>query len=211
MQTMLNKVLPELNSNAKITGFYLGLTKNKENTYGYLFTPQKPDLMIPIKAFISLFELFFSANHGSVKRYINGIPQFYEFEFEKDTKARSDYQILTQIQEGAICFIKEFQQSKITRYIQLSPRTVFNNMYLLGIFPHRKDLKLLGDLYFFDNKTDVLAHPHLKFLLQPKKLKKEIMTTGWKIGYLKRLLFIPLPYLSLYHLSKRIFSENKTN
>lgn len=212
IQSMLNKILSELNNHVKITGFYYGLTKNKENAYAYLFTPQKPNLMIPIKAFMGLFELFFSANHGSVKRYINGIPQFYEFEFEKDIKARTDYQILTKIQKGAVCFIKEFKLSGINQYIQLSPQIAFNNMYRLGIYPHRKEVKLLGDLYFFDNKTDFLAHPHLKFLFQPKKLKKEIMTTGWKIGYLKRLLFIPLPYLYFYHLSKRLSTKkNKTN
>lgn len=206
MQRMLHKIFCEMNKNVHINGFYVGLTKKGNDACGFLFNPDDKnfiDTLFALKAFISLFELFFSANHGSVKKYNKCFPIFYEFEFLYNEKSKTDYQILCQIQNGALKFINDFNKTALGQFMDWTPETAFLGMKNLGINPHHTDLKILGSMYFFDNKIDYLAYPMLKNIAGFRDFKKKLFSTGWKIGYLKRLLYLPLPYFRLYKIIRK--------
>ena len=44
----------------------------------------------------------------------------------------------------------------------------------------------------------------IKYIINPKKLKKDLLLSRWKIGFLKKLLKIKLPYIKMYKMLRKI-------
>ena len=65
---------------------------------------------------------------------------------------------------------------------------------------------MFGDMEFRDGEILYLAKPKsiLKYALKPKSLIKDFYNSRWKIGFMKRLLKVPLPYTKMYELMKKI-------
>lgn len=105
------------------------------------------------------------------------------------------------VQEGALKFVAEFNNSSIVDYINLDSKTMFAPLYQLGIQPTLKEARQFGDFEFFDaGKVSFLAKSQslLWYLRHLKILAGDLNDSVWKIVYLKRLFKLNLNYARLY-------------
>ena len=107
--------------------------------------------------------------------------------------------VILQMQQGALAFAREWQQSVLKEW-DLPPSLAIEPFLQLVAAPGKDQLSLLGDLSVEDGGVYPLAAPkHLVwYLLHPRELKKDFSLARWKIGFLARLLRLPLPYDRLY-------------
>ena len=103
------------------------------------------------------------------------------------------------MQQGALAFAREWQQSVLKEW-DLPPSLAIEPFLQLVAAPGKDQLSLLGDLSVEDGGVYPLAAPkHLgRYLLHTRELKKDFSLARWKIGFLARLLRLPLPYDRLY-------------
>lgn len=79
--------------------------------------------------------------------------------------------------------------------------TLFQGLSETGLTPKLQDIRMFGDFRFFDEgETQYLAKPKNIFfyMIHLKTLKTDFLSSRWKIGFMKRLFKINLPYESLY-------------
>ena len=205
---------------ANITGFYIGLTKkSKENlgksglqAHGYAFDVlNNSDDFDMERPFVGLFETLFLEQSGSIKRYIsnNGkiIAQRYPYEYERNGQPTKEALHVKDIQRGALQFAEDYTKSYLNDYIGKNSNLMFSNLYQVGIDPTLYETKLFGDFNFFNNGSKVyLAKPKsiAKYVRTFKQFKLDLYDSQWKIGFLKRLLRIKLPYLKVFYYLKKV-------
>lgn len=200
LQKALEEMLPELGKNMEIMGFYLGIMLDKENAFGYLYGSEDSEEKVMVRSFEGLLEMLFSADHGSVKRYKSDQTiELYDFEYDGNSKLRNDFKDLLKIREGALCFVKRFCENSLSDVIRWDKTMAFDAICRLGTETRQSDLNRFGNWSFYANNTiSPLAKPNRGVYFSFLKLKKGISSSPWKIGYLKRFLKIPLPYLRIY-------------
>ena len=88
----------------------------------------------------------------------------------------------------------------------LSSNAAYSNLEAFSKRPRMKDVKLLGNLEFHDQKVVPLAKPKKlrTYLLNPMLFKKDLNESTWKIGFLKRLFKFKFPYFGLMSIVKNI-------
>lgn len=204
MQNAFEKYLIATNKKIQVTGFYLGTLMKTENACGYIFGSDER-FKEPLLSFAGLFETLFSADHGSVKRYAqDGKIELYDFEYKANQKSTEDYELIRNIQAGAINFVNKFNHSIIKNFLVWDNKIAFTIMAEFGMYAKMKDLKTIGNIYFFEHKILYLAKPNRMNCLMPTRLIKDFSIAPWKIGYLRRLLIISLPYFGLYRLIRKV-------
>lgn len=206
IQKSLEKIVDMCHLNASIIGLYIGISLKSENALGFVYSSRDSSKKLDLFCFKSLIELFLSANHGSLKKYIkNGGFNFSNFEYDINEKTRKDYETIVEIQKGAIGFIDSFINSGYSKVVKWDVDLSFNAISNLGIYPQKKDLFKLGDLSFYDTDMFYMAKPNfIKYRSIAKFIKYDLSPAPWKIGYLRRLLKIPLPYKLIYYLLRKI-------
>ena len=108
------------------------------------------------------------------------------------------------IQKGALDFCKEIIKYK--DILENSDSKKFINLFIsIGVNPTYKQAKNLGEIYTENIKTRKLAKPEkmIKYILNPKKMKDDLIDSEWKIGFMKRMFKIKLPYFKLYCFLKK--------
>ena len=114
---------------------------------------------------------------------------------------KKQIQFSQSVQQEALKFVSEFNNSSIADYINLDSKTMFAPLYQLGTQPTLKEAQRFGNLGFFDaGKVSFLAKPQplLWYLGHLKILADDLNDSVWKIGYLKRLFKLNLNYARLY-------------
>lgn len=219
MQKYLMTTLKQIGIQPDIIGYYVGLTeKSKDNlgkrnyiAKGYAFdalnNANDSDMERP---FVGLFETLFLEQNGSVKKYIKleskVCAQRYPYEYSDGNNLRKEAIYVGRIQEGAIQFVIDFKKSKCAEYIGYDSNIFFSNLYQVGINPNLDDITRFGKFEFFNNGSKVyLANPKKirKYVIAPKQLIKDLFDSQWKIGFLKSLLKIKLPYLKIFALLRK--------
>lgn len=205
MQKALNIILKRNNINIDIYGYYVGVKKNalsynRENMYGFCFSPMNPFLENYLFSFGGLFEYFYSNEDGSVINYRKNKPVLALNEY-KD----SDFlKIMTQIQNGGLEYLKF--SLKFFKYYDFKEYELYSIKKLIkfGINPNNKITKKFRNLYYsnIDNFYLLPQHNLFYYLLNIKKLKKDLNQSFWKVGFLKQLFKIPFPYFKLYEILK---------
>lgn len=220
MQKYLIQTLNKMGIICDITGFYFGLTKKaKENlgknnyrAYGYTFDCLNNDNDSELEsAFIGLYETLFLEQNGSVKRYVNKNNNFYAeryvYEYENNGVKTKEALNVDKIHQGALLFCKTYDQSIMSDLLKITADGYFSHLYRTGINPTKEELNHFGEFEFFNCGSKVfLAKPReIKYYLHHyKDLKKDIYDAQWKIGFLKRLLKIKLPYNFLFQILSKI-------
>lgn len=220
MQKHLLKTLKNLEIKCDIIGYYIGLTeKSKENlgqngymAKGYIFDQLNKNSCVDMeRPFVGLFETLFLEQDGSVKRYVsydNGISvERYLYEYRGINGIEDEAVFVNEIQTGALQFIDEFKNSINRKFVGYSSKLMFSGIYQTGICPNMEDIKLFGKFRFFNNGSKVfLAKPQnfLHYIIKPKDLIKDLFDSQWKIGFLKGLLKIKLPYLKMFNILRKI-------
>ncbi len=195
-------------SKATIKGYYVGLRPNRKkniNAEAYLFDyNHNLDLYEKEMISTSLFEYMFTTSHGSVKRFVNN-NDLYELS-EYEYKNSKEEKILKEIQKGAISFVKRMNDDNIKYYLKNDCYTCSSILFDYLSNPTLDIAKKLGSIRFKDGSINYIAKPNRLFyyIIHPKKFKKDIEKSTWKIGFLKRLLKLPLPYDKIYFKIKKM-------
>lgn len=215
MQCCLQQALRQLGIEHDITGFYLAVadfyTKNmlpgvKLDLNGYLFDFQHNSHSVDTRgSFVGLFETIFLEQDGSVKKYVKAgnrvVVERYSYEYIIDGKPSDDIQKVRRIQKGAIDFVKKAAEDEMLQLLSCSPEEYFAGLRSVGENPSIKDMKLFGDISFYDEGIiEKLASPKsiLFYVIHPRQMKNDFLKCRWKTGFLKRLLKVKMPYQKIY-------------
>lgn len=205
MQKALNIIMKAAGKQIDITGYYVGIKKSAidfENgkMYGYCFDPNRNKLENAFFAFGGLFEYFYSNSEGSVKEYCEGKPKLEVNEYEGTEYINA----MISIQNGGLHYLQE-----AAIYYDLYPGLDWKGYSLqklikYGIKPKLSDLKPFDKLYYSNivNYYMLPQHGLLYYLIHIKQLKVDLNQSFWKVGFLKKLFKISLPYFQLYTLLK---------
>ena len=106
-----------------------------------------------------------------------------------------------EIQKGALQFVREFNSSNLNSLIKIEPRIAFKRIEKLGLNPTIKDLQLFKNIHYIETvKLHLVEGKGLfYYVFNIKKIKEDLFNSGWKIGFLKNLLKIKLPYYKIYN------------
>lgn len=218
MQHFLIETLDNMKIVNNVSGYYIGLTKksltnlkeNSLNAHGYAFDAMNNGDVDMERPFVGLFETLFLEQAGSVKRYMkegNHVSvERYPYEYIVDGKKGKEIHCVKSIQDGAVKFSKDFNKTATADYIGFDQKTMFSNLYQIGIRPTLADVRLFGGFEFFNNGTKVyLAKPRTMryYLLHVNVLKNDLYDSQWKIGFLKQLLKIPLNYENIFRFLRK--------
>lgn len=216
MQRYLCETLDSLEVKYKIKGYYIGVAdyykRNKDilpslDLNGYLFDFLHDQNAVDVRSsFVGLFETLFLEQAGSVKNYVeeNGVIKGnrIEYEYMQDGKPTYELQCVRKIQAGALDFVKKLRGMDIN----LSADTLFAGIEETGLRPTKEVLNLFANFKFFDEgEMNYLAKPRSIFyyIAHIKALKKDLLLSRWKIGFMKRLLKLNIDYYALYELLKK--------
>lgn len=209
MQRALSQLLNELNSirPLRIAGFYLGV--NPWSTYdgemhGYLFEKRNHESYAKrIRYFMSIVELMFMADHGSLLRYQpHGQVSLCNYEYDNLSKANVQTgAAIESIQRGALSFIDEYGNSCLDSYCPITKDDARGLLLALGEKPSPESAEMFGDCLFFNTALEPIAKP-----LSRKFSFDEFVRTSWRVGYLQRCLNRNLPYGVLVRLMDAISS-----
>lgn len=214
MQNCLVNILNSLGIKNDLCGYYLGLDRrsvkilgtNNLSAAGYVFDylSHNDDQDLIIK-FTGLCEILFLEPAGSVKKYKliadqQVIVERFPYEYSGNQQKKQS-QFIQSVQQGALKFVSEFNNSSIADYINPDIKTMFAPLYQLGTQPTLKETQQFGDFEFFDaGEVSFLSEPRslLWYLRHLKKLASDLDASVWKMGYLKRLFKLNLNYARLY-------------
>lgn len=191
MQHNLQLLLNEMGFEGKIYGYYIGFLSGKYDdiaAQGYIFDNRKTDNVCDpniLFGFNGLIETFFTANHGSVKKYIskdNQICPVFE-EWEKD-----NWVAVSEMHEGALKFIDDYSNYNL-KESQLSTVAAWENMSSLLQRPSKKQLAYFGKLAFFDTYVEPLnKYRGMKtYIKAPMIFKKDFLESNWKLGFIQSM------------------------
>lgn len=220
IQKFLMELCNSSGIDVKLFGYYVGLAHGARKYLdevpikfkGYLFdcvvNPKTQDIRNP---FVGLIETLFLGQEGSTKRYIiNDIGmvdvEFYDNEYvTEEGNLTIDAQKVVRIQNGGLQFVKDYKESVLAE-MAFDSDVLFKKLYKVGTHPSLDVLNHFGDMKFCDGGTVKLAAPKsiMSYCINPKSLIRDFYNSRWKIGFLKRLCKIPLPYNTLYKILKRI-------
>lgn len=233
MQRALVEIIQKYDLKVKIKGYYIGVIPNsnaivedKLDVCGYLFEEGRDDLFRYVKHICGLVEYLFSATHGTVIGYQKDgsgkiQPKFGTYEYAEEMMNMdaplpaicNEKKSLEIIQDAAIRFIKDINQHPCFADQEFRPEDCYKKVLTLGIKPARAELVYIGNLRYYgsDRRMYYIARPQTMFyyILNPQKLCAEFFIgCGWRIGFLKRLIKLPLPYAKLYFWMRKMGGKN---
>lgn len=205
MQLNLEKTLQNFGKHS-VDGYYLGLVpkysnRKKLNMKGFMFDTSDTDFETYIKEknFNSLFELLFSADHGTVIKYKNeDTVEFAEYEYSKEQLKK-----IQKIQDGALDFISDFCETKYLKNINYSKEDITYNIFRLGNNPTYEDSKLFGDFLFLDSRISKISNYNGPYFLDIKKMYSDFKISQWKIAFLRLLFKVNMPYEKICRILRR--------
>ena len=197
MQNALQNIINEANLAVnRLDGYYLGI--NAQNikhgsARGFLYENKENNNSIKVAGSYGLFELITLAHHGSVKCYSSdkyNSPILYEY--NNDVDINNDLKKIEILQEGILDYVKN----------NVSGNDIDWNIF---IGPSKSDIKFLGNLPFFDANYSRLINSSdlIKYLTNPRKFKEDFYLSVWKIGFLKKIFKLQLPYYKVYEKMKK--------
>ncbi len=112
--------------------------------------------------------------------------------------------LLADLQKGILRFAEEWQNSFL-QTLTIPPQTAIAPFLRLVGQPTAGETALLGDLTVEDGGVYPLAAPRGGgyYLTHANQAKRDLSAARWKIGFLKRLAPLPLPYDRLYAKMKK--------
>lgn len=207
IQYCLERLLKSESSEIQIKGYYLNASKKYIEKYGikaegYVYREQPYDL---------LFEAQFLAQDGSLKRFKleegKSVPILEAPEYTANGQGLlNEEPIIREYQTGAIRFIQYMREVMPLDAIKVNSDSAMCNIERLLTMPSLKEARLWGDFRFLNFTRGYLAHPQswLTYLLHPGRLKEDLLSSGWRIGFMRRLCLLPLPYQSVLSVIKKL-------
>lgn len=152
---------------------------------------------------------FFLEQDGSVQNYYvdakdNMIKaKRYPYEYKEDGEFTREYLCIKKLQDGALAFIRKASIEESLKAFHYTSDELFMGLKQTGTIPTFKDIQMFADFRFFDEgETRYLAAPKklIYYIFHVRELKQDFLLSRWKIGFMKRLFKINLPYVKLYYI-----------
>ena len=218
MQRFLQTILNEMNIKADIYGYYTGVadyyTRNVSSNHdlklnGYLFDfSHHPNDVDVRSCFVGLYEMLFLEQKGSVKYYREKSDGTicalrYDYEYLVDGKLLKDVVCISEVQDGAIEFVKN---NKSNNFSSTELLKMVNPLLKSGQWPSKEAMELFSNFRFVDEgEYTVLANPRSMFyyLFHIGEFKIDFLKCRWKTAFLRKIFHIPFPYYLLYDFLKK--------
>lgn len=222
LQHALLRLIKDSGWNITIKGYYLGTMhsslEQQIEMEGYLYNGAEKDDTL-VNQVLPLYEnQFLLAPHGSVKRFVfTDGKQKIEFEnneFESnDVLETSTKTFLHAYQKGALKLVEYAKTHLPLDNLRIEPDAAFNEFARTATKPKLWEAKLFGDLPFRNIEgVKFCARPrrwNYYLLHSPKVLLADLSSCAWKVGFVKRLIKIPLPYGRAYQYMKMAKKKKK--
>lgn len=219
MQVALERVSEDMASGTEIHGYYVGLAPNgphqlTRHMRGYLFDhAHGARLFERERNFNMLFEILFSATHGTTRGYREEdgevVPSLAPYEgVEADVGRRAEEARL-----GALDFAADFKRVLGIGGLSIAPEVALGNLDRVGNAPSLDEARYFGD-WAMESDGDIVyaARPKRlsEYVAHPGLLARDFEHAPWKVGFLKRLFKVPLPYGDLWTVLHSAYSAKKT-
>ena len=204
MQNSLNIILRDKKVESDIYGFYIAEDKNEQNknkirikSYAYLSNFNE------IRPCIHLFENLFLAQHGTTIKYSYDkekiVPVLDKYEYDKDAQEK-----FLDIQNGAIQFVQDIIKINYFRNNKLNSQIVNRNLNKLTLYPTLNDVKLFKGIKYKETTESKLISNKgiLYYFFNIKEFYDDFYKSGWKIGFLKSVFKVNMPYYNVYNYIK---------
>lgn len=213
MQKAFEKIIRHFGLNITVQGYYLGIVPTSPNQFeydmrGYLFQEGKNEELFLKERYINcLLEMFLVAPHGSVRRYYTNGTGSVEIEQEIfEYKNSSIYCKIKTLQSEAERFVRDF--SKVALYIENDELVYSRNLMDQFLFPTNKTAEYWGKFQMWDGgwvsliKSKERKH-RWEYLIHPRSFLDDFMKSSWKIGFLKQIFGLRLPYVDMLILLRK--------
>lgn len=199
MQFMLEKIFDK-----NLYGYYYGINNKRyhlKHVYAYNNEWNKT-----ANSMTTFLELFFSANHGSFKKYKHNLNGTVGFEFKKFEHENKTKTILNKMRDGALEFVKDCYNDKLISGLTFTAEITATNLVNQLKFPSREDVEAYEKIKFYDiKKDDFIKNRNLsEYLFSPKLFLNDYRASIWKIGFLKRVFMVDIPYYKLIEIVNRL-------
>lgn len=204
MQNNLEDLYPDM----EIQGYYIGLRKDKaavrnnaNNRHGFLFgnETEVTETQRKLSATLSVFENFFLSTDGSTLRYEEKNGKYYPV-LNKPEHDEKCSEIVSSVQEAAMCFVEKFAQSSLDKGIRLTEMDCFAGYDEFAVSPSLKAVELMRPFTVYNTETTKLVSEHsiLYYMYHPKSFYKDFLNNTCKVFFLKSVFLLPLPYYRLW-------------
>lgn len=206
MQKYLCMLLGSMNMATDVKGYYLTLNSDHLRDFkmrGFLGNvSEKNEGVDELRGYIGLIETLFLRTEGSTKCYKAGehgeiVPELEEYEYFENGAFSWEARSVERLQTGALQFISDYIDSGSTFLDMFSDRMAFHNLHRIATMPKRSDIALFSGFRFYNNGTvshlarnKTMRH----YMFHIKEFRKDFYESRWRIGFMKGLFMIPLPY-----------------
>ena len=216
LQYFIDNLAKKCKYDIDMEGYYIGLAKEAKTgikTNGYIIDyDSKTNSCDSWKSYNGLIETLFLAQEGSTETFNKQgskiKPVLYKYEYSKENgEKEKEANYVASLQQGAVDFAKDFKKSVLAK-IEFCSFTAYRKIYLTGIYPNKKDLMMFSEFRFLEEKIEYLATPKKLsyYITHVKALKKDLFSSRWKIGFMKNLFKLNLPYLKFYQILRKMSS-----
>lgn len=207
MQNAVAKICQDNEIDIELHGFYFGVRRqSKKNRYvnsykyGFLYDALLDDRLEDFcRSMNGLLEICFAADHGTTLGYRISDKKVVPILGPEEMPPLMKKQIEI-IQDAAIEFLLDVKGNSILNSKEYSRDVAFANFARVGGYPKKKDFKIFKD-FIVNNVIStglIERHSYLEYVVSPKLIKRDLMLSGWKMGYLRQLIKIPVPYFKLF-------------
>ena len=207
MQIALERVCEAASIDVEIFGFYIGLSPEGMNQRfhrmrGYLFdTMHDRDLFESERCYNLIFETLVSATHGTTRGY-RKVGDIVEPVLADYTGPDAEVGFEAEIARGgALRFAADWQHIFRGRYVGIEPAIALHELDRIGIEPTKVEARYLGNWVMESDGNIIFAAKPQRltfYFFHPKQLMADFAHASWKIGFLKRLFRVALPYGSIW-------------
>lgn len=221
MQNALEQVIREMGLDVCVKGYYLGVsidhaplvTKGIIKAEGYLYGPGKnEETFETMGMFTAIFESIFLAQHGSVRRFVlndgRAEPELCPYEYAPEQGLKLDETaVIRAYQQGALALVRHMYEVLSHRPLPIAPEIAAEDLIRMGTEPSLWEARLWGDFRVYDQVIADMARPWswTRYICHPKQLRTDFMQSIWKIGFMRRVFVLPLPYRYFYTQLKKYY------
>ena len=204
MQYYLEQISSNDDNNLEMYGLYVGRQsggKKVKMVDSFILDNLNSPYADSVASFIGLIESVFLADEGSTKNYLEKdekvIPQLLDYEYKKED---TEYEAFDNIKKGIDDFIEIVKKLPRFNLFSLNGYDSFQPLKEYGTNPYLKDISYFSKFRYLSEEITYFANAKsiIYYLFHRDDFKKDIYKARWKVGFMKELFKISLPYYKIY-------------
>lgn len=206
----IQNALQDIFEENEIYGYYIGKkekrAKEKVKSEAFLFDNNYNKwIMREVMSAPDLFELFFLSTDGSARKYARDVSGKYYCVQAKPEQSEESAEDVIALQNAALKFVKEFKKLDNAINVQMNSCVCEAAFSAFINYPSADTIKHLKEFSFLnvESHSMVAQHSFGYYILRPKNFVSEFLNNGSKSIFLKSVLKLPLPYISIIDFLKK--------